>query len=379
MIYKKILHIPNYYPPHIGGIEDVCHSIVTGLPDYNHQVICFNDKKTDETDIYEGIMVTRCGIIKKLFSQSLSISFYGQLKKVFAGFKPDIVHFHTPNPLGSVYLLNLIPENVKLIVHWHSDIVEQGFLYPFYRPVEKKLLQRADKILVTSPAYVSGSRPLSFWRNKLHIIPNTVNTQKLTLEEDDTQATEKIRNRYAGKKIIFTFGRHVPYKGLTYLIDAIPDISSECEVVIAGEGPLTESLKKMSDAPNLHFTGKLSDTELRRYLYASCIFAFPSITRNEAFGIALAEAMYCGLPAVTFTIPYSGVNWVCIDKETGLESGNGDSKALAGAINRLLEDSGLREKLSANAKRRIRELFVIEAIKADLEQIYNNLYFTRHD
>lgn len=369
---KKILHISNYYPPHTGGIEDVCYSIATGLSGYSHRVICFNDKKTDDVGVYEGIKVTRCGTVQKLFSQSLSISFYRHLKNLFAGFKPDIVHFHTPNPLGSVYLLNLIPENTGLIVHWHSDIIEQVFLYTFYHSIEKKLLQRADKIVVTSPAYASGSKPLSCWKNKLYVIPNPVNIRKLTLEEGDVQAIEKIKNRYAGKKIIFTFGRHVAYKGLAYLIKAISDISSECVIVIAGNGPLTERLKKMSDAPNLYFTGKLDDTELRRYLYASCLFAFPSITRNEAFGIALAEAMYCGLPAVTFTIPGSGVNWVCINKETGLESENGNSKALAGAINRLLEDSGLREKLSANAAKRVREFFVMDTIKTDLEQIYNS-------
>ena len=370
---KRILHIPNYYPPHIGGIEDVCHSIVAGLPEYHHQVICFNDKKKDEIDVYEGITVTRCGIIKKLFSQSLSISFYPQLKKLFAEFQPDIVHFHTPNPLGSVYLLSLIPKNVKLIVHWHSDIVEQSFLYTFYHPIEKKLLQRADKIFVTSPTYVAGSKPLSLWKDKLHVVPNTVNVQKLTLGKGDEHAIEKIRNHYNGKKIIFTFGRHVPYKGLSYLIDAIPEISPECVVVIAGKGPLTERLKEMSDAPNLYFIGRLHEAELRRYLYASSIFAFPSITRNEAFGIALAEAMYCGLPAVTFTIPDSGVNWVCPDKETGLESENGNSKALAGAINRLLEDAGLRDTLGANASERVRKFFVIEAIKDDLIQIYDNI------
>jgi rhamnosyl/mannosyltransferase len=370
---KKILHISNYYPPHIGGIENVCHSIVMGLPDYHHRVLCFNDKKNDETDVYEGITVIRCGIIKKLFSQSLSISFYGCLERLFAEFEPDIVHFQLPNPLGSVYLLCLIPKKVKLIVHWHSDIVEQSFLYTFYHPIERKLLQRADKILVTSPTYAAGSKPLSFWKNKLHMIPNAVNVQKLILERGDEQAIEKIRNHYGGKKIIFTFGRHVPYKGLSHLIDAIPDISSECVVVIAGKGPLTERLKKMSNAPNLHFIGILNDIELRRYLYASYIFAFPSITRNESFGIALVEAMYCGLPAVTFTILDSGVNWICIDKETGLESENGNSRALAGAMNCLLEDSDLRETLSVNASKRIREFFVIDAIRDDLKQIYDNL------
>jgi glycosyltransferase involved in cell wall biosynthesis len=373
---KKILHIPNYYPPHIGGIEDVCHSIIMGLPGYCHQVICFNDKKTDETGIYENITVTRCGIVKKLFSQPLSFSFYGHLKRLLAEFNPDIVHFHTPNPLGSVYLLSLLPKNIKLIVHWHSDVIEQGFLYTFYHPIEKKLLQRADIILVTSPAYIAGSKPLSLWKNKLRVIPNTVNDRKLALKKGSERDVEKLRNHYAGKRIIFTFGRHVPYKGLSFLIDAIPYITSDCVVVIAGKGPLTERLKKMSDAPNLYFIGKLNEAELRNYLYASYIFAFPSITRNEAFGIALAEAMYCGLPAVTFTIPDSGVNWVCPDKVTGLESENGNSKALADAINRLLEDSDLRELLSANATERVRKFFVIEAIKDDLKGIYETAFFT---
>ncbi|GHT53320.1 mannosyltransferase [Bacteroidia bacterium] len=371
---KKILHIPNYYPPHIGGIEDVCHSIVMGFPDYHHQVICFNDKKTDQVDIFEGIKVTRCGIIKKLARQSFSISFYTRLKRLFAEFQPDIVHFHTPNPLVSIYLLWLIPENVRLIVHWHSDIVAQSFIYTFYHPVEKKLLAKADVILATSPTYEAGSKPLSSWKDKVQVIQNTINTELLDLKPGDEEAIEKIRSRYGGKKIIFTFGRHVAYKGLSYLIEALPELSSECVVVIAGRGPLTESLKKMSGgAPDLYFPGKLSNVDVRRYLYASSVFAFPSITRNEAFGIALAEAMYCGLPAVTFTIPDSGVNWVCPDGETGLESENGNSKALAGAINRLLEDSGLRDTLGANAAKRVREFFVIGAIKKNMEQIYENL------
>lgn len=49
------------------------------------------------------------------------------------------------------------------------------------------------------------------------------------------------------------------------------------------------------------------------------MFAFPSVTKNEAFGVALAEAMYCYTPAVTFTIEGSGVNWVNLNGITGIE------------------------------------------------------------
>ncbi|MDR0686814.1 MAG: glycosyltransferase [Dysgonamonadaceae bacterium] len=369
----KILHIPNYYPPHIGGIEDVCHNIVAGLPEIRHIVICFNDKTKTEDSLYEGIRIVRCGVWKKLFRQSVSLTFLKELKNILDEYKPDIVHFHTPNPLISLYLLMTIPENVKLVLHWHSDIVEQGFLYEFYRPIEKRLLRRADRILTTSATYIDGSRPLLSWKNKLQIIPNTVNVSKLIPKKEDLTRIEKIREKYGYRKILFTFGRHVHYKGLLYLLEAVPKISEDAVVVVAGKGPLSEKLETSCNAPNVYFPGILSDDELRCYLYASDIFLFPSITRNEAFGIALAEAMYCGLPAVTFTIPASGVNWVSINGKTGIEVENRNSQAFAEAIDCLLADEKLRRTMGENAACRAREFFLTEVIKGDLMELYDHL------
>jgi len=368
---KKILHIPNYYPPHIGGIEDVCYSIVTALPEFEHQVICFHDQKQTTKETLEGIQVTRCGVWKKLFSQSVSFSFYSELKRIFKTFDPDIVHFHTPNPLSSVYLLSLLPKKTELIVHWHSDIIEQNFLYLFYHPVENRLLKRADKIVATSPTYIFGSKPLQTWRSKVIVIPNTVNESKLQKREEDEKAVAEIKRLYGEKKIIFTFGRHVPYKGLKYLIEAVPLISNEAVIVIAGKGPLSDSLKETAkNFSNIHFIGRLEENTLRQYLYAADVFAFPSITRNEAFGIALAEAMYCGLPSATFTIPDSGVNWLCLNEKTGLESENGNVQAFATTINKMLKDDVLRKQLGENAHRRIKAYFVSGSIKENLLNLY---------
>jgi rhamnosyl/mannosyltransferase len=294
---------------------------------------------------------------------------------VLKEFNPDIIHFHTPNPLGSVYLLLLIPKNKKLIVHWHSDIVEQFFLYLFYHSIEIRLLKRADKIVATSPTYIAGSKSLQLWCDKIEIVPNTVDENKLRKRGEDEKAIAEIRQLYGGEKIIFTFGRHVPYKGLKYLVEAASLISNEAVIVIAGTGPLSESLKESAKHfANVHFIGRLEENILRQYLYAAYIFAFPSITRNEAFGIALTEAMYCGLPAVTFTIPDSGVNWVCPDGETGLESENGNPQALAGAINKLIEDPVLKQQLGTNACKRIKDFFVTNTIKEKLTAMYESLY-----
>jgi len=370
---KKILHIPNYYPPHIGGIEDMCRSIVLALPEFEHQVLCFNDQKETVKELYEGIKVTRCGVWKKLFSQSVSFSFYRELKKVLKAFDPDFVHFHTPNPLSSVYLLLALPKNKKLILHWHSDIVEQKYLYVLFQLFEKLLLRRAYRIVVTSMAYVQGSKPLRPWGNKIIAIPSTVKESNFRKRDEDENAIAEIKNRYGGKKIIFTFGRHVNYKGLPYLIEAAPLIASDAVIVIAGKGPLTGQLKEsVKNRSAIYFTGRLDDDTLRHYLYASYLFAFPSITRNEAYGLAMVEAMYCGLPVVTFTIPGSGVNWVCPNGKTGLEVENRNVQAFAGAINELIHDNDLRTRLGAYAYQRATEFFVIEAIKEKLTALYIN-------
>lgn len=52
---------------------------------------------------------------------------------------------------------------------------------------------------------------------------------------------------------------------------------------------------------------------MKAYLSAMDIFCFPSITKNEAFGLALAEGMYYSKPAITFTIDGSGVNFVSLN------------------------------------------------------------------
>ena len=123
----------------------------------------------------------------------------------------------------------------------------------------------------------------------------------------------------------------------------------------------------------MHFVGKLSDEELKIHHYAASVFAFPSITKNEAFGVALAEAMYCGTPAVTFTIPGSGVNWVSLNNETGLEVPNGDDKAFAKAIDTLLGDKDLSRRFAENGKKRAKDNFTIPVMVGQMDKYYSEL------
>ena len=119
--------------------------------------------------------------------------------------------------------------------------------------------------------------------------------------------------------------------------------------------------------------GRLSDEMLNRYYYASSVFAFPSITKNEAFGMALAEAMYCYTPAVTFTISGSGVNWVNLNGVTGIEAPNGDVEAFAEAIDLLLTDEKLAKTYAEAAHQRVAKLFTVGKMMEEMDKCYQEL------
>ena len=121
---------------------------------------------------------------------------------------------------------------------------------------------------------------------------------------------------------------------------------------------MTEELKEQAKGDSkVEFLGRISDSERRSYLYATDIICFPSITRNEGFGLALAEGMYFGKPAVTFTIPGSGVNYVNLDGVTGIECPNCDSHAYAQALMKVTGDDALRKEYGNNARQRVQDNF----------------------
>ena len=131
--------------------------------------------------------------------------------------------------------------------------------------------------------------------------------------------------------------------------------------------------KAMTTSDRVKFIGRIPNDYLRCYYYASDIFAFTSCTKQEAFGIALAEAMYCGSVPVTFTIDGSGVNWVSVNGETCIEVPLGDVKAYAAAIDKLFSDNDLYMKYATAGKERIIKMFTSEKSNKEANAIFKEL------
>lgn len=369
---KKILHISKFYSPYFGGIEDVANVLVRELSGlYEQKIICFNHESRSVVDVVEGVEVWRVNASWVIASQPISFSYRRILRQLIGEFRPDFIHLHLPNPLVASMLLTMDLHEAKIISHWHADILGQKWIYPFYRKLEKRLLQRSEKIIVTSRMYMEASSCLRPFVNKTAVLPNPVNEEKFQLTADDIQCVEKIKQHYGGKKIVFFVGRHVPYKGIEYLIEAEPFVADDCVIVIAGSGELSAKLKAMASGnERIKFVGRLSNEELKCYLYAATVFAFPSITRQEAFGVALAEALYCGLPAVSFHVAGSGALWVNKDRHTGIVVEEQSAKAYADALNEILASDELRHLYSENARKWVKQHFMKEQIVPIMQGIY---------
>jgi glycosyltransferase involved in cell wall biosynthesis len=149
----------------------------------------------------------------------------------------------------------------------------------------------------------------------------------------------------AKAKIILNVGRLDPQKDQAILIEAfsgLADRYSDWQMRILGEGNLRPQLEsrihKLGLEKRVHLPGIIRDIE-SEYAQAH-IFAMPS--RYESFGLATAEALSRGLPAVGFA-DCPGTNELIADGRNGILVKARTADGLAAALETLMRNPGLRE------------------------------------
>ncbi len=373
---KKVLHISKFYYPYAGGTEQIARDCVLALKaEYDQKVIAFSEDKEDKAIDVDGIKVLKCGCFKTVSSQPLSSTYEKTLHKVMVEYEPDIIIFHYPNPLVAMFLLKELKKSkAKLVLYWHLDIIKQKLLKKLFYFQNKKLLRKAAVIIATSPNYIEGSHWLSSVKEKCVVVPNCINVERMEINQEVLDRVSEIQRTNAGKTICVAVGRHTEYKGFTCLVQASKLLEEKFEIFITGTGELTESLKQEAENdPKVHFVGRVDDIELKALILVSDIFCFPSITKNEAFGLALAEALYYGKPAVTFTIPGSGVNYVSLNGVTGIEVENRNVEKYAEAMEKLASDENLRRKYGKAAKERVIDNFLSTEFCKNILQVISTV------
>jgi len=283
-----------------------------------------------------------------------------------------LVHMHFPDPMAHLSSL-VLPTDIPVVITWHSDIVRQKRLLPFYRPLQDALLRRAAAIIGPTPVHFAASEelrrlPLS---DRFRVAPFGIDVAFFAAPHRNTAA---IRARYPSP-LVFALGRHVYYKGFEYLIDAM-DMLPGVQLVIGGTGPLTETLRARAQGgtagDRITFAGRIPDADLPAYYQACDVFCMPSVERSEAFGFVQVEAMAAGKPVVCCELG-NGVTYVNRHGETGLVVPPRDPRALAGALRKLLEDEPLRTRLGAGGRSRVNAEYTMRAMREATLQVYREV------
>lgn len=344
----KILQIGKFFPPYFyGGIETVSCALHEELQKQRDIVADFLGflPKSYKEDIKVNEHVYLCKTDIDKYSVQFSKSFFKRYKKIKNYY--DIVIINLPHPVANMALWLAPPKkNVKIILYWHSDIVKQKKLLFFYRPFQNWLIKRSTAIIAPTKVHTSESDCKKLFQNKRHIY-NIPYILRYVIHPSKYKVTDE------GKKVIFSCGRLIYYKGFDVLINAAKYVSNDAVIHIVGNGALKDSLQKQIDENGLtdkvKLLGRLSDEDLQLEYRDCYLYCFPSVERGEMMGMVQFEALSYGKPIVSANIPRSGAPTLNEDGVTGFKVPVYDEKALAEKINLLLEDSVLYEKMCVAA------------------------------
>jgi len=297
---------------------------------------------------------TRAGVVvhrHREIARALSMPIAPGLAREVARLDCDVLHVHSPNPMGELpAVLNTRPR--ARIITFHAELGKQQFLRPVYRPLQRRLFDWADTVIVGSPP-MERSVDLIDHLEKVRCIPYGVSPQVTSVIA--SQQIEPRRTADAGLVRLLFVGRIVYYKGLDVLLRALAlDPDTAATATIVGEGPLRAELEEMSRSLGIRdrvsFLGLVPDEDLPGLYATHDAFVLPSVSPAEAFGLSMAEAMVGGLPAISTELG-TGTSWVNLDEVSGLVVPPGDPNALAAAVRRISEP-GLRSRLARGARTR---------------------------
>jgi len=364
----RVLQIGKYFAPSHGGIEshlrDLCSELRRSV---DLKVIVANDRLRTDRETIEGIEVIRLGRVMTLAAAPICPTMINAIRRERA----DVVHLHLPNPAAAMACLLARPTGA-LVITWHSDVVRQRRLALLYQPFERILLNRSAAIVGTSLAYIASSHVLRKYADRCHLIPYGIDARQFDDDRVDHSIVEELRQRF-GPKMILSVGRLVYYKGLKFLIQAMAKV--DAKLLIIGEGPLRGELEReaaISGASDrVTFLGQI-DNNLNSYYHACDIFALPSCERSEAFGLVQLEAMACGRPVVNTQID-SGVPYISVDGITGFTVQPRNSDVIATALNRLLDNPDLRNRMGRAARARVVNEFEIREMAARTLELYGSV------
>lgn len=366
----KILMLSWEYPPRVvGGISRVVHDLSHKLVNSGHDVtvVTYKDgnvpyfEDDDGVQVYrvDNFMIAPNNFIDWIMQLNFNmIAKAGEIINEKGNF--DVIHAHdwltayAGKTLKHAYNTPLVSTIHATEAGRNSGI--KGEMQKYINDTEWMLTYESSEVIVNSH-YMKNElqRLFGLPYEKINVVPNGVNLTLFNGVERDYD----FRRRFAmdNEKIILFMGRLVYEKGIGTLISAMPKVLNnyhDAKLIIAGKGGMIDELRAQVNYLGLgnkvYFTGYLGSKDVQKMYKCADIAVFPST--YEPFGIVALEGMLSGTPVVVSDV--GGLNEIVEHGVNGMKSYAGNANSLADSILSLLFNPDLCEKVTRNAKEKVK-------------------------
>jgi glycosyltransferase involved in cell wall biosynthesis len=300
------------------------------------------------------------------FNGHFHVSYYPRIGRELRAFQPEIVHIdEEPYNLATWHTLwNARRMGARtLFFSWQN--IDRA--YPWLvRLGERWVLRHVDYALVGTPSAAD------VWRAKGYAGPLAVIPQ---FGVDPDLFTPPERPRSGGSFVVGFVGRLVEEKGGALLLEALAQLDGVWQLDIIGSGPQQEPLaaqaKRLRVAERVTFA-TLPSVRMPGYYQGLDALVVPSLTRRnwkEQFGRVIVEAMACGVPVIGSS---SGAIPDVIG-DAGLIVPEGDVRALADGLRRVMHDADLRRRMAEQGRQRVLARYTQAQIAAQTVAVYRQM------
>lgn len=299
----RIALVCKRYPPHTGGVEEHVGALAAEYARHGDHVsvLTYGTAPRPTTEWIGAVRVHRFPLSVRAPNFEYSRSLAGFLRAAVDDF--DVVHAHSYHALPALSAARARPRTLIFTPHYHGTGHSRlrSALHPVYRPVGRTIVDAARRIICVSRA--ERDTLLAHFPQAAERVAVVPNGTRRPAAADPAEEDPRIAEVRATD--VITVGRLESYKGVDHAIAALRGLPSRVRLHVIGEGPFRSAAEAQAArsglAGRVFFHGRLPRRSLDRAV-ARC-GAVLCLSRHEAFGLVLAEALAAGAKVVASDIP----------------------------------------------------------------------------